>query len=153
MFSIPKFYFELLGLSSILLPQIANVGGWGGAAGATANSDPAVGALYVDSMNSAANGATFSDWKLGRRGRNFAAPAVRYPLEQNSTGGKQKSHQEKKLLRFGMASSKMKQLLSVHSIALTVEQTTQLMLDPIFQAMIRPGNTKVTAGPSGLMVH
>lgn len=62
---------------------------------------------------------------------DYAAHAVRYRIEREH-GRSQQSFSEENTLRFDLASAQKIQLLTVDSIPLSLEQTTQRLLEPFF---------------------
>lgn len=68
---------------------------------------------------------------------DYAAHAVRYRLERlrgNGHGGRggQQTFSHEDTLKFDMASANKVQLLTADSIPMSLEQTTQLLLEPFF---------------------
>jgi hypothetical protein len=77
-------------------------------------------------LRHAAPPATTVDCRL-----DYAAHSIRYRIERASLHGKQTFTQENEL-KFDLASAKKIQLLTVEQIPLSMEQTTQQLLEPFF---------------------
>lgn len=77
-------------------------------------------------LRHAAPPATQVDCRL-----DHAAHAIRYRIDRESLHGRQTFTQEN-VLKFDLASAKKIQLLTIEQIPLSLEQTTQQLLEPFF---------------------